>query len=91
MPVVEVTDPHDSRLVDYTDLTDVELRKVREPAEGLFLAEGEKVILRALAAGYHPRSVLCEPKWWPSLEPALGDHDVPVYLAHASVLQHVTG
>jgi hypothetical protein len=44
--LIEVTDPSDPRLHDYSGLTDVELRKVREPAEGLFLAEGEKVIRR---------------------------------------------
>lgn len=41
-----VTDPADPRLADYTGLTDVELRRRREPAEGLFIAEGEKVIRR---------------------------------------------
>ena len=50
--VVRVDDPSDPRLRDYLDLTDVELRRRREPADGLFMAEGEKVIRRALAAGY---------------------------------------
>ena len=36
---------------------------MREPAEGLFIAEGAKVIQRALQAGYRPRAVLTEPKW----------------------------
>ncbi len=46
---ITVDDPDDPRLRDYTGLTDVELRRRREPAEGLFIAEGEKVIRRALA------------------------------------------
>ena len=56
-------DPADPRLHDYTGLTDVELRRRREPAEGLFIAEGEKVIRRARAAGYPMRSMLLSAKW----------------------------
>ena len=89
--VVPVTDVSDARLSDYTDLTDVALRRVREPAEGLFLAEGEKVVLRAMAAGYVPRSVLTEAKWLPGIEPALAAYDCPVYVADAHVLRGVTG
>jgi tRNA G18 (ribose-2'-O)-methylase SpoU len=89
--VIAVSDVADPRLVDYTDLTDVALRRVREPAEGLFLAEGEKVVLRALAAGYAPRSVLTEAKWLPGIEEALVAHDTPVYVADAAVLRAVTG
>ncbi|MYR56428.1 rRNA methyltransferase, partial [Streptomyces sp. SID625] len=44
--LITVDDPADPRLHDYTGLTDVELRRRREPAEGLFIAEGEKVICR---------------------------------------------
>ena len=89
--LVRVDDPADPRLRDYTDLTDVALRRVREPAEGLFLAEGEKVVLRALHAGYAPRSVLTEAKWLPGIEGALAAHDCPVYLADADLLRTVTG
>ena len=38
---VRVTEPADPRLGDYLRLTDVALRRVKEPAEGLFIAEGE--------------------------------------------------
>ena len=81
----------DPRLGDYTDLTDVALRRVREPAEGLFLAEGEKVVRRALDAGYLPRSVLTAAKWLPGLQQDLADHDCPVYVADDALLQQVTG
>ena len=91
MRVVPVSAPGDPRLSDFTDLTDVELRSAREPAEGLFLAEGEKVVLRALAAGYQPRAVLCERKWLGGLETALAAHDCPVYVADADLLRAVTG
>jgi tRNA G18 (ribose-2'-O)-methylase SpoU len=64
---------------------------VREPAEGLFLAEGEKVILRALAAGFAPRSVLLERKWLPGLADAFSKYDINVYLADELVLKAVVG
>lgn len=89
--VVAVSDVADARLSDYTGLTDVALRRVREPAEGLFVAEGEKVVLRALAAGYSPRSVLTEAKWLPGIEGALAGHDCPVYVADERLLREVTG
>jgi tRNA G18 (ribose-2'-O)-methylase SpoU len=86
-----VTDPDDPRVRDFTALTDVAARSVREPAEGLFIAEGAKVILRALAAGYRPRAVLTEPKWLPDLEAGLEGSGAEVLLADPHVLRAVTG
>lgn len=91
MELVEIDDPADARLNDYTNLTDVQLRLAREPVEGLFLAEGEKVIRRALAAGFVPRSALMEPKWLPGLRSDLEHHEVDVYLADEAALREVTG
>lgn len=85
-----VADPGDVRVAQYTALTDMDLRKVTEPAQGFFMAEGEKVIRRALAAGLEMLSALMESKWLPSLQPAL-PADVPVYLAPASLLRDITG
>lgn len=79
-------------LSDYTQLTDVELRRVREPAEGLYLAESPKVIERALRAGHRPRSVLLIEEWLPKVEPLLEDHpDVPVYVGDSAQLERLTG
>ena len=89
--LIEVTDPSDPRLHDYSGLTDVELRKVREPAEGLFLAEGEKVIRRALAAGYPMRSTLLSPKWVEAMRPLIDAVDAPVYVGGEPLLEAVTG
>ena len=50
--LVEVADPADPRLADYRDLRDVSLRKHLEAEHGLFLAEGEKVVRRAVDAGF---------------------------------------
>ncbi len=89
--IVVVTDARDPRLHDYTSLTDVALRRVREPAEGLFLAEGEKVISRALDAGLVPRSLFMAHRWWPALQPALSAYDCPVFLGDDDLLESVTG
>ena len=58
-------------LTDYRDLTDVALRRVTEPAEGLYIAESAKVIARAIAAGHVPRSVLLQERWLGDIEPLL--------------------
>ena len=86
-----VTDPDDPRVRDFVALTDVAARSVREPEEGLFIAEGAKVIRRALSAGYRPRSVLTEPKWLPELAGEPGMAAAEVQLAAPDVLRSVTG
>jgi tRNA G18 (ribose-2'-O)-methylase SpoU len=59
VPRIErVTDRDDPRLGDFTALRDVQLRSVREPEEGIFLAEGRATIERAWRAGYRPRAFL---------------------------------
>jgi tRNA G18 (ribose-2'-O)-methylase SpoU len=89
--LVPVGDAQDPRLRDYTSLTDVALRRVREPAEGLFLAEGDKVIRRALTAGYRPRSLLGSRRWIDELADVLSGLDCPAFVADDEVLASVTG
>jgi len=80
-------------LRDYRDLTDVVLRRLSEPAGGLYIAESSKVIERALRAGHRPRSVLTIEKWLPELESLLTgqDAELPVYVGDAELLQSLTG
>jgi tRNA G18 (ribose-2'-O)-methylase SpoU len=80
-----------NELADYRNLTDVALRRRREPELGLFLAEGSKVISRALAAGYQPRSALASPRWSDEVLTLLDAHDVAVFVAAPDVLREVTG
>jgi tRNA G18 (ribose-2'-O)-methylase SpoU len=54
----DVTRADDPRLADFVGLTDVALRTKSELVDGLFIAEGELVVVRAIGAGYQPRSVL---------------------------------
>lgn len=87
-------DPHDPRVHEYVGLTDMALRTRREPAEGLYLAESDKVIRRALAAGHRPRSFLMGERWVDELADlveAAGRADVPVYVADRTVLESITG
>jgi tRNA G18 (ribose-2'-O)-methylase SpoU len=55
---VEVGSADDPRLADYSRLTDAGLRTHLEAEHGLFIAEGTKVITRAVTAGYPVRSML---------------------------------
>lgn len=48
----------DERLDVYARLTEVQLRNKLEPEKGIFIAESDKVIDRALATGYEPLSLL---------------------------------
>jgi tRNA G18 (ribose-2'-O)-methylase SpoU len=84
-----ITDPDDERLGDYRALTDLELRIRWEPPHGLFIAEGELVLRRALRAGYRPRSYLIDEKRVGQLAD-LPD-DAPVYAARPAVLEQATG
>ena len=82
----------DPRLSDYRNLTDVQLRLVKEPADGLYIAEGSKVLRRAIDAGHAPRSLLLTPKWVPELEDVLARFpDVPAFVAPERTLEAITG
>lgn len=77
-------------LADYRDLTDVALRRSLEVERGLYMAEGAKVIARAIAAGHVPRSVLCSPKWVDSVAPLL-PVGTPVLVRGEDELEAITG
>jgi len=81
----------DPGLTDYRDLTDVVLRRLSEPAGGLYIAESTKVIARAIAASHRPRSVLTLEKWLPEIEPLVARFDIPVYVGEPDLLEGVTG
>ncbi|GAB2795146.1 TrmH family RNA methyltransferase [Streptomyces sp. NPDC054796] len=89
--LITVTDPDDPRLSDYTGLTDVELRRKREPEEGLFIAEGEKVIRRAKHAGYDMRSMLLSAKWVDVMRDVIDEVPAPVYAVSPELAERVTG
>jgi tRNA G18 (ribose-2'-O)-methylase SpoU len=90
MPVTPIDSATDPRLADYRDLTDVSLRRVSEPAGGLYIAESAKVLDRALRAGHRPRSVLVQEKFLDDALALVGP-DAEVYVVAAEVAERVTG
>lgn len=56
--IIRIDTLEDRRLDAYVRLTEVQLRSRLEPEKGIFIAESEKVITRALDAGYQPLSLL---------------------------------
>ncbi|PZE28760.1 RNA methyltransferase [Curtobacterium sp. MCBD17_028] len=91
MQTVRIDALDDPRLDDYARLTDVALRRVREPEGGLYIAESNTVIERALAAGHVPRSALVQEKWLPEVLPMLAGHDGPVFVGPDALLEELTG
>lgn len=103
MDLISIDDPADPRLADFARLTDVPWRSSIEPQRQIFIAEGAKVIARALACGYRLRCLVAEPKWWPQLQPLLHGQpdaapeqnpalpDPALFVAQPQVLQQVTG
>ncbi|MES2169551.1 MAG: RNA methyltransferase [Actinomycetota bacterium] len=91
MNVVEIESLDVPGLTDYAGLTDVALRRLSEPAGGLYIAESSKVIRRALEAGHRPRSVLLLERWLPEIEPIVAGFDIPAYVGSAELLESLTG
>lgn len=86
-----ISDPADPRLADYRDLRDVELRRTLEAEHGLFLAEGEKVVRRAVEAGFTPRSFLMAERWLDGLDDVLSTTDAPCFVLTEALAEQVTG
>ncbi|MDP9805543.1 tRNA G18 (ribose-2'-O)-methylase SpoU [Trueperella bonasi] len=88
--IVDIDALEDPRLDDFFRLTDVALRKKLDTERGLYLAEGEKVIRRALEAGHRPRAVVLTPRWVPTFAPLFTD-DVPLFVLDEDRLEKLTG
>ncbi len=86
-----VDDPDDPRLQIYMGLRDHVVRQARERAggdmAGSFMAEGDRVIARALDAGHRLQSVLVDAR-----HPVADfGRDAPIYAASPEVLTAVSG
>jgi tRNA G18 (ribose-2'-O)-methylase SpoU len=89
---LRITDPEDPRLADYVRLRETSLRRHLETKQGLFIAEGEKVIRRAIEAGYQPRSFLLAERWLTGLHDVLKQRpEVPVLVVTEQLAEQVTG
>ncbi len=91
---IDVNDPEDPRIATFQGLRDHVLRRRREQPDGdmagVFVAEGDIVVERALRAGYELQALLVDGKRTKPL-PDVIDDAVPVYAAGPEVLQRITG
>lgn len=90
-----VDDPDDPRIAEFVGLRDRELagprvRRRRAPAGGVFVAEGDLVVERALRAGYRLRAALVDATRPDPLPPGVPP-DAPVFAASPAVLRRITG
>ena len=97
--IIHVETLEDKRLEAYVGLTEVQLRNRLEPEKGIFIAESEKVITRALDAGYEPLSLLI-PEHRLQRSAALierietdlaGQEDTPIFVAPSDEIEKLTG
>ena len=91
--LIAVQDPNDPRIDVFQGLSDKSLRQRREGPNGdlagIFIAEGDIVIERAIAAGYRLQSALIDAKRTQPL-PTQFD-EVNVFAASDAVLQQIAG
>lgn len=91
---VYVDDLGDPRIADFIGLRDHELRRRRESPggdlAGIFIAEGDIVVERAVRAGYRLRAVLVDATRTKPLPVEVGP-EVPVYAAGPDVVLKITG
>jgi tRNA G18 (ribose-2'-O)-methylase SpoU len=85
--LVPIDDPADTRVADYLQLTDADLRRAGE----VFLCEGVLVIRRAIEVGTTLRSLLVTPGRWADLQPVVEPLDTTVYVVDQAVMNDVTG
>ena len=94
--IIEITALNSPDLALYRIRSEVALLRYYEPAEGVFIAESPKVILRAIQAGYEVMSVLVEDHHIASPDEEVNSvlsylNNVPIYTAPFDVLTEITG
>lgn len=89
---IPIADPTDPRIRIFVGVRDTDLRRRRRAAgdPGVFVAEGDLVVERALRAGYRLRSVLVDASRTRPL-PGAVPADVPLYAASPEVVHAITG
>jgi tRNA G18 (ribose-2'-O)-methylase SpoU len=88
LTVIEISSLDDPRLVDYSHLTDVALRK---SGGGLYIAESLLVLERAIAAGHRPRSVLALGTSVADAVRVTEGFDIPIFAGESDLLEELTG
>jgi tRNA G18 (ribose-2'-O)-methylase SpoU len=88
--VIPIDVPADPRIADFVGLRDRDLARRPRRRPGVFVAEGDMVVARALRAGYRLRALLVDATRTDPLPPEVPP-DVPVYGAAPPVLERITG
>lgn len=86
----------DERLDVFMRLTELQLRNRLEPEKGIFIAESDKVIVRALDAGYKPLSLLIPDHKLEAMAFLIErleamDDLIPIFVAPAKEIETLTG
>lgn len=94
--MIEYTTLSDTRLEVYTGLTELQLRNKLEPEKGVFIAESDKVIHRALDAGYVPLSLVVPTHRFERERTLINrieslDNTIPVFVLPADELKNLAG
>lgn len=89
--LTHVGDLDDPRLRDYVRLRDVQLRTRLEAERGIYLAEGAKVVRRAVEAGHRARSFLMAPRWLDGLADVLDETEAPCFVLDEQEIERLTG
>jgi tRNA G18 (ribose-2'-O)-methylase SpoU len=89
--VVDLTDPEDSRLDDFRDLSSADRRPDVPGGKGLVIGEGALVVQRMLGTRFAPRAFLGVDRKLIELGAALDEVDAPFYRTTADVMAKVVG
>ncbi len=102
MIFIEITDINAEELAIFSRYSEVQLYRLNEPENGVFIAESANVILRALEAGYIPEKLLVEKERFDTEgKPVFDDimrrfgsdfaSSLPVYTAGREIVTLLTG
>ena len=93
MPIIEITSLNHPGVEIFSTLTEAQLRKEHEKAEGIFIAESPKVINVALNAGHTPLAMMCEKRHitGDAADIISRSGDIPVYTGERGLLASLTG
>ena len=93
MPIIEITSLNHPGVEIFSTLTEAQLRKEHEKAEGIFIAESPKVINVALNAGHTPLAMMCEKRHitGDAADIISRSGDIPVYTGDRGLLASLTG
>jgi tRNA G18 (ribose-2'-O)-methylase SpoU len=89
VPVIPISDPSDPRLARYRDLKRNDHRG-ETPTDDLFVAEGEKLVLRLLASPCETASILTSEATLDRIAPHVPE-GLPVYVLPSSALSELVG